>query len=700
MKRLAIAIVLLLLMVFAPVGGIKLALATTSEPAGQYVVKIINVTASADAYSYIYKGQYYKWYSYHEYSGKYELAIGNSSYYQRERTYLRFNLSEIPKVAEIANAEVCVYVAYIKYFSTPMNVGIYNITNDWKESYTNPAPTPEVLFDNKTLSKGWVCFNVTSYIKAKFPEQSVFSFVLKLVNESIYNYAWIYSRENAFDKPVLKISYYVPVAVSSLVVNEPVYSGIPSKIYASITNGGNVETNVTFYLKINGVPLYIENITLQPKSTETIVKTWIPTMEGQYNITAEIVGNGVSDLITKSVQVYVNPYRLFYGLTYLYENGYEKIAPQLDEFYANFTATVQELEKCGVNLGDLADDVKWIETNYNLTKAEYAKFLEMKNRTALFLSGNRLYTYSVMVHIRKARFLAQDVVERIEKVLPVLQETLVKVEPLCHPQVNETNQTQTNQTTGNITAPSNGTTVNQTANYTIHITKVLIDLSHGQYYFTRYGFTGLQKDIEELGWEVNVTYAPLTYDELKEYDVVILTNPKTKLSDDEISALRKYVKDGGALFVAGDWYKYLSEDLNVLLEGTGVRFEKTELMDDDRNSGKPYYPFVGVYNRNCSITKFIPENWTMYYNGDTIKVTGNAIWIIRGYESAYAVDADGNIVYEKGSEPVVAAAVTFGKGRIVVYGSSKALSDAYYGKYIKSNWPFVKGALLWLVGEN
>ncbi|NJE55353.1 DUF4350 domain-containing protein [Thermococcus sp. 21S9] len=703
MKRLAVAIVLLFL-----VGLIPTPMFAEVGATSNYVIKTVSIGPTDDAYVKSTTPDTNYGSSYNLYVGTYYRDHGN------ERAYLKFDLSSIPPGAVIVSATLHLYT-YWGTYAQPINVSVYAVENDsWSED--------TITWDNKPLAgqfldkdlvpdsnrgdypvKHWSVWNVTDFVRSQFETDKVVSFVLISDSEGIVDESVGYnSKESKYvdERPYLEIVYYVPVAVSSLNINEPLYSGLPSKVYVSITNSGDAETNVTFYLKINGVPLYTENLTLGPKSTETLEKVWIPTATGDYNVTAEIVGEGVNDFITKQVHVYVNPYRLFYGLTYFYENGYNKIAPQLDELYANFTTTVQELQKCGVNLGDLSDDVKWIETNYNLTKAEYAKFLEMKKRTALFLSGNRLYTYSVMVHIRKARFLAQDVTERIEKVLPILQETLAKVEPLCHPPANETNQT-ANQTTGNVTAPSNGTVTNQTtANYTIHITKVLIDLSHGQYYFTKYGFTGLQEDIEKLGWEVNVTYAPLTYDELKKYDVVILTNPKTKLSDEEIQALRKYVEEGGALFVAGDWYKYLSDSLNELLEGTGVQFEKTELMDDEKNSGKPYYPFVGIYNRNCAITKYIPENWTMYYNGDTLKITGDAKWIIKGYESAYAVDANGNTIYEKGSEPVVAVAVTFGKGKIVVYGSSKALSDAYYGKYIKSNWPFIKGALLWLVEES
>ncbi|WP_240920713.1 hypothetical protein [Thermococcus sp. CX2] len=63
------------------------------------------------------------------------------------------------------------------------------------------------------------------------------------------------------------------------------------------------------------------------------------------------------------------------------------------------------------------------------------------------------------------------------------------------------------------------------------------------------------------------------------------------------------------------------------------------------------------------------------------------------------MDKGGNIIYEKGSKPIIAAAVEVGSGRIVAYGSSKAISDAYYGNYINTNWPFVKGVLLWLAHQ-
>jgi len=215
------------------------------------------------------------------------------------------------------------------------------------------------------------------------------------------------------------------------------------------------------------------------------------------------------------------------------------------------------------------------------------------------------------------------------------------------------------------------------------------------------GVSYLMNEIEtELGWEVELNQLPLTYDHLKDYDVLILLNPKDDLTEAEISAIQEFVENGGGLFIAGEWYKYLnSESLNAVVEKYGISFNADELMDEEKNSGRPYYPFIGIYNKDHPAMKFVPEDWTMYYNGDTLTVSGAAVWLIRGYETSYSVDADGNVVYAKGSKPIVAVAIEVGNGRIIAYGSSKALSDSYYQKYIKSNWPFIKGALLWLAHQ-
>ncbi|WP_054840023.1 hypothetical protein [Thermococcus sp. JCM 11816] len=75
---------------------------------------------------------------------------------------------------------------------------------------------------------------------------------------------------------------------------------------------------------------------------------------------------------------------------------------------------------------------------------------------------------------------------------------------------------------------------------------VLIDLSHDQYYGSKVGINGLVSRItKEFGWNVEMNHEPITYDKLKNYNVVIILNPKIDLSSEEIAALRKYVEEGG-----------------------------------------------------------------------------------------------------------------------------------------------------------
>jgi len=611
----------------------------------------------------------------------YRLSVGTYNG-QENRAYLKFDLrGKLPTGAVVVGATLRLH-AYYHRGDLPHNISVYGVLDDsWDEltlrwdnqptAATGPLDWELVKLPYGNVDEDYF-WDVTDFVLEQLAVDGVVSFYLTSNNSKlpVKDYIYFTSKDSYYtdQHPLLIVHYYVPVYLGSISVDEPVYSGSETVIRVFVGNDGSGDVNVTLRVLVNGAELYADNVTV-PVGGSSFQVPWLPLSAGEYRVFAEITGQDIADSASTTVYVRMNPYRLFYGLSILYMNRYAKLAPQLDEAYANFTSAVEELKECGIDLGDLSGDVAWIEENYNLTKSEYSKFLTLRQRV-MASSG----AYVVMLRARRAVFLAQEVLERIEQTMPVLN----RYRALC-----------------------NGTQVleNETVE-TLRITRVLIDLSHGQYYFTKYGFQGLRENIEGLGWEVHVNRERLTPEKLEGYSVVILANPKTPLTASEVRALREYVENGGALFVTGDWYRYVNvESLNQLLEGTGVQFEKTELMDDEVNSGKPYYPFVGIYNRDCSITRFIPDGWKMYYNGDTIAVDGDAKWVIRGFESSYAVDDRGNVVHERGSQPIVAAAVTFGEGKIVVYGSSRALSDAYYGKYIKSNWPFIKGALLWLVEE-
>ncbi|WP_232460744.1 Gldg family protein [Thermococcus barossii] len=493
---------------------------------------------------------------------------------------------------------------------------------------------------------------------------------------------------------------YIPlIGVASLKFQEPIIKGIPKKISIEVYNDGTLEDNITVILVAGSNEIGRDSKIISAGGTEVYEFVYLPDVTGEIPLKVQVFDGSGTLVDEKHYTVFVapNPYTISYGLTPYYERLYSKEMTNITSLYENLTWVVDELQACGVNLGDLEPKVQWINETMSEIEREYYLYDTLKGLLVQQNPYRSAYYYPVMMHIRKAAMMSRDVLKEIEFVLPILQSTYEQVKPICHPPA----PAPSNETMPGNETPTNQTNVTQPTNITIHITKVLIDASHGQYYVEQVGVSYLINEIKtELGWEVELNELPLTYDILKSYDVLILLNPKDDLTEAEIAAIQQYVENGGGLFIAGEWYKYLNaESLNAVVEKYGIKFNPDELMDEEKNSGRPYYPFIGLYNREHPAMKFVPEDWTMYYNGDTLKISGSAVWLIRGYETSYSVDSEGNTVYEKGSKPVVAVALEVGTGRIVAYGSSKAISDSYYQKYIKSNWPFIKGALLWLAHQ-
>ncbi|WP_457750809.1 DNRLRE domain-containing protein [Thermococcus sp.] len=770
MKR--IAVLLIAVMVLAAIPQFSMWAVARADTGTGMVTTTKDIVASADAYSYYYKGTEFSWKSYYHYYkyDVYELAVGNSSYYSRERAYFRFNLSDVSGVAEIHEVKVCVYVGYIKYRTPLLNVGIYPITNSWDEKKTSTPPTPGELLDNKTLSKGWICFDVTNYVKSKFPDEKVFSFVLKLVNESgINNYAWIYSRENSKNKPYIKVTYEMPpktvkVGNSTVAVygeanvsekdgqvavnvdgNEYMFPPVTANIYVDVRNFSLGAPTLLAYwdASLTGYEVteksYIAEQTLEktvrvtdstlvahlsmgnssmavlvvPKLGDTVKSVTVVKDSGKVLLQENAVSNELgyyyvtptsvvvvlkkdpTDVIVtfESLWIATRPpaFDTFYKLSLHYLLYMKAHTDELEAKYAEFENLTTQLEGYNVDLSAVP---------ISKIQGDMQRYRNLTSHLPLSIGNVTTYRfklYTLFVKSREAFLLQRELIKELEQWNPVLEKSLEKAKELAQQQgqSNQTNQTgETNQTTNQteVVVPS--------ANETQEI-KVLIDDSHGQYYVAQ-GIQGLTTRIfKELGWKVTVNTEPLTYDLLKNYNVVILLNPKLSLSQSEIQALQEYVENGGGLLIAGDWYKYANlNSLNAVVGKYGIKFNADELMDDKRNSGKKYYPYVGIYNKEHPVMHYVPDTWVMYYNGDTLSVSGNAVWLIKAFDTGYAVDANNKIVQGKGTEPIVAAAVEVGSGRIVAYGSSRAFSDVYYGKYIKSNWPFIKGALLWLAHQD
>ena len=724
----------------------------------------LEIEAVADAYSYYYKGTDFSWKSYYLYRGtRYELAIGNSSTFSRERAYLRFDLSSIPENANITSAELCVYAFYVR---DPMDVAAYEIDDSWSETSNPSEPVLGEVLDTVTMERGgkWYCWNATDYVIGEKSGDGLVSIALKMVDENQDNIAWVASRENPSNKPYLKVNYTLPVEVRNfenvtvVVIGKANASAEGRDVSVKVDGGEydfkastpNVfvdardfdpnEPSLLAYWKavLTGYEVskrnYVAEETLEktvsvterrltlhlamgdpsmavvvvPKLGDNVKSVTVIKDSGEFKLAENAVSSDLgyyyvtpthvvvvlkrdpTDVIVtfENVEITTRPpaFDTFYKLSLHYMLYLRLHKDELESEYEKFENFTTELEGYNVDLSTVP---------VSEIREEMQTYRELTSglpQNPVNMSTYKFRLYITFVQSRKAFLLHRELMKELTLWNPVLEKAVIKARELAQQQAAQANQT-----------GESSQTMNETEIIIPPVTeevKVLIDYSHDQYYVGQ-GIEELTKKIREnLGWEVTVSTEPLTYDLLREYRVVILLNPKEDLSESEIEALQKYVENGGGLFIAGDWYKYVNlESLNAVVGKYGIKFNADELMDDDRNSGRRYYPYVGVYNREHPVMRYVPDTWVIYYSGDTLTLSGDAVWLIRAFDSGYTVDSEGNVIQKKGSGPIVAAAVEAGDGRIVAYGSSRALSDVYYGKYITSNWPFIRGALLWLAHQ-
>jgi len=169
--------------------------------------------------------------------------------------------------------------------------------------------------------------------------------------------------------------------------------------------------------------------------------------------------------------------------------------------------------------------------------------------------------------------------------------------------------------------------------------------------------------LEDIGLEVSAhSEGPLTMDILEDVSLLIVTNPQLPFDDAEVEVIGRFLDKGGRMILSGQYYRYISAGfLNVISEGRGIRFTKTEIVDEVSNTGKSYYPMIEteameLHIANCSALD-ASEGIGLLYCEDTSNVVG----------------PQGNII----EAPPCVAALT-GDGAILCLGSSSIITTTLY----------------------
>ncbi len=167
--------------------------------------------------------------------------------------------------------------------------------------------------------------------------------------------------------------------------------------------------------------------------------------------------------------------------------------------------------------------------------------------------------------------------------------------------------------------------------------------------------------------------------------VIVLGCPNSsKLRQAEIDALKKYVRNGGGLFLlslsGGD--RGLMNNMSSISALFGIEFENTAVKDDRNNAGLPTMPIIKEFSDH-PITNDIED--ILIPSACSLKVTEKANIVAKTSDTA-----------DPPSKPVIAAS-EFGKGKVICVGSYEVFRRGGGMKH-PGNVQFALNAFTWLSG--
>ena len=214
--------------------------------------------------------------------------------------------------------------------------------------------------------------------------------------------------------------------------------------------------------------------------------------------------------------------------------------------------------------------------------------------------------------------------------------------------------------------------------------------------------------LQENGFSVSKnTQTPLTFENLKEYDVVVMMLPYRNYTDSEINALKKYVNNGGGLLLAGN--PWGAEDgnsnsiYNKIAQAFGVNFAYNLIVVEPSEN-------IGVFNiihisdvRSNPITSNVTE--FDFIQGTYLKNTGCSTAVAYSGKNSWADNlllaasgiSENNQQKEsnetKGPFPLYSS-MKYGKGKIVFSGTSLTFTNFYI--YGSNGWKLSLNSVNWL----
>jgi len=242
--------------------------------------------------------------------------------------------------------------------------------------------------------------------------------------------------------------------------------------------------------------------------------------------------------------------------------------------------------------------------------------------------------------------------------------------------------------------------------------RILFDISHHNGVYPTYA------DFARIAMNMGYTLVPfksgpITSAILANYDIVVLPFPVTALTTNEIRALQTWIYNGGRLIAIGDWGDF-SGNLNELCTPFGIQFNNDILYDFTNYDYEYQWIRFHRFGKH-QITTGLSEIWMLATCSITITNPRIAQGLVFGDEDTISCFIKGgeklsgvgfsNAVKKSTGSFIVAAASTYGKGKVVCLGDSNVFSLAYVADvdedclpdiFEYDNAQFLQNILKWL----
>ncbi len=246
--------------------------------------------------------------------------------------------------------------------------------------------------------------------------------------------------------------------------------------------------------------------------------------------------------------------------------------------------------------------------------------------------------------------------------------------------------------------------------------RILIDEKHSDWEWTTeafgtnwygekstYNYYSLAEYLKQF-YSVEQNFETITNERLADYDILLIKTPTTPFSQQEISAMRMFVENGGGLFMVGDHTNVfgITTNLNPLasqfgfkyrydgqydLDGELSLYEKPEVMPHPVVQNMPRFMFA----TGCMLeAPLLADNAIIGYG---VK----SLYLDYSQRSFFPKEAKNNEAMEFGLFPQAAGAA-FGKGRVFLFTDSTVWSNFYM--FIPGKPELLLGIIEWLNREN